>query len=993
MVASLQFPPALVRGRAGSLILTCLLTLGCLPATRAQLPGTVDPAFAPTVRSAGSIVSIVTQPDGKQIIGGNFSYVGPLTAPSLARLNADGSFDPSFTPPAGLGPLDYVALGADGKVFVLSEVIVGYSIGYEISRLNADGSLDSAFTPITFAGDFISDELYPFILAPQADGRLLVAGDFSTDPTSTAATYDVRRYNTDGSRDTAFQLPSTISAFIIDSVLALSNGQVLVSGSFSTRSSNSTPPYGLIRLNPDGSLDSSYPADPTQFGPGFDLTLQPDGKLLYLKDSGSYGLVGGVPQRLNPDGTVDTSFAPQFGTGAAFSSLALQPDGKVVVGGYTAIIPSPAGGTPTLQSGVVRVNADGTADTTFNPVTPLADNLVTALALQADGQIIVGGTFQTLANALSPGLGRLHPDGSTDATFSSTVTKVGDAFAVTVQANGQPLIADSGEIIDGALASSLISFNANGSLNTIFAGDLASGQAYSVGAAMVPTNPVLAVQPDGKVLLTGTYQPFASTYDTDVKRFNVDGSLDTGFQPFLNETYAVFKAVAPLADGRLYFAGELADGYNEGNYPINRLNADGSLDNTFMPATDPGASVYQGSTIYSLAVQPDGKVLAAGGFLNPYGGPAQASVLRFNPNGSLDLSFNAGVFTNPAPASSGSAAVLALQPDGKVIVSGSFTEIGSVPANNLARLNPDGSVDPAFNAGSGPVGSVNSIALQPNGEILLGGGFTSVNGVSLNGVARLKADGTVDPLFFPGTGAGGKGVVNSLALAPDGSLLVGGTFTTFDGQVRDGVARLAGGDVVAPSITAASTAAAQVGQAFSYQIAASNNPTSYGATGLPAGLSVAPATGVISGTPTAAGTFSVTLSATNVAGTGTAMISLVVAPVLPVATLVATTPTVTVGSSQAGVFTLSLSSPPGSDVMVNLSIKGTAVNGTDYVLLKMTKKIKAGHTTKPIKILPQGDLGGASKKTVKLTLEPGSGYTVGTTGKVKVSILASPADF
>ena len=73
-------------------------------------------------------------------------------------------------------------------------------------------------------------------------------------------------------------------------------------------------------------------------------------------------------------------------------------------------------------------------------------------------------------------------------------------------------------------------------------------------------------------------------------------------------------------------------------------------------------------------------------------------------------------------------------------------------------------------------------------------------------------------------------------------------------------------------------------------------------------------------------------------------------------------------------------------MVVNFTIKGTAINGTDYVLLKATKKIKAGKTSKPIKIVPQGNLSGASKKTVVLTLQPGTGYQVGTTGKVKVKI-------
>ena len=121
-------------------------------------------------------------------------------------------------------------------------------------------------------------------------------------------------------------------------------------------------------------------------------------------------------------------------------------------------------------------------------------------------------------------------------------------------------------------------------------------------------------------------------------------------------------------------------------------------------------------------------------------------------------------------------------------------------------------------------------------------------------------------------------------------------------------------------------------------------------------------------------------------------VPLVYAPppvVIPTVTLAAAVPQTTLGNGLPGEFTLSLSAVQPTDLVVNFTIKGTAVNGTDYALLKASKKIKAGTLSKTIKIVPEGDLGGTSKKTVKLELAPGTGYTVGTTGKVKVSILAS----
>ena len=108
----------------------------------------------------------------------------------------------------------------------------------------------------------------------------------------------------------------------------------------------------------------------------------------------------------------------------------------------------------------------------------------------------------------------------------------------------------------------------------------------------------------------------------------------------------------------------------------------------------------------------------------------------------------------------------------------------------------------------------------------------------------------------------------------------------------------------------------------------------------------------------------------------------------PVVMLAATTPKVTVGSGGAGVFTLTLSAPATDDIVVKYTLKGSALNGTDYILLGGSKKIKAGLTTKTIKVIPQGDLDGAPSKLVKLTLSQGTGYTVGTTTFEKVKIVS-----
>jgi uncharacterized delta-60 repeat protein len=142
-----------------------------------------------------------------------------------------------------------------------------------------------------------------------------------------------------------------------------------------------------------------------------------------------------------------------------------------------------------------------------------------------------------------------------------------------------------------------------------------------------------------------------------------------------------------------------------------------------------------------------------------------------------------------------------VQPGGKILVGGFFTTFKGANRNGLARLNADGTLDSSFDPGIGGIGAhVDSIVLQPDGRILLGGYLGAFNGAVRNGITRLNADGSLDGSFNPGTGA--DHVVSSLALQPDGNVLLGGHFTTVNGAVRPYIARLQGDSPTPPlSIT------------------------------------------------------------------------------------------------------------------------------------------------------------------------------------------------
>lgn len=148
----------------------------------------------------------------------------------------------------------------------------------------------------------------------------------------------------------------------------------------------------------------------------------------------------------------------------------------------------------------------------------------------------------------------------------------------------------------------------------------------------------------------------------------------------------------------------------------------------------------------------------------------------------------------------GSVLALVVQKDGQVIIGGAFTAVNGVPRQNLARLNADGTLDAGFipQAVEGPNGPVAALLLMPDGSVIAGGDFTSAGNLVRGDLVKYKPDGTADAEF--GAMEGGvatNGSVSALALQPDGSIVVGGSFTTFYGQPRRGIARLNGDGTVA----------------------------------------------------------------------------------------------------------------------------------------------------------------------------------------------------
>lgn len=331
----------------------------------------------------------------------------------------------------------------------------------------------------------------------------------------------------------------------------------------------------------------------------------------------------------------------------------------------------------------------------------------------------------------------------------------GEVIGMAMQPDGKVLVAGTFAHIGGQARSGLARLNADGSLDASFAAKVSD----NVNS--------MAVQPDGKIVIGGTFTQAGGKTRNYIARFNADGGLDASFNP---NAFNTVKTVALQQDGKVLIGGTFTHiggvGGQERSH-IARVNADGSLDTGFNPKPSDWVNV--------IAIQSDGKALVGGDF-DQIDGQTRNHLGRLNTDGSLDTSFN--------PDADDSVDNVVVQPDGKVLVAGRFARIGGQARSHLARLNSDGSLDAGFDPNAND--TVATLAVQPDGKVLIGGNFTQVDGMASGHLARLNTDGSLDTSFNPDF----DDAVLGLSLQPDGEVLAGGSFVHVDGQARNRIARL-----------------------------------------------------------------------------------------------------------------------------------------------------------------------------------------------------------
>jgi uncharacterized delta-60 repeat protein len=352
-----------------------------------------------------------------------------------------------------------------------------------------------------------------------------------------------------------------------------------------------------------------------------------------------------------------------------------------------------------------------------------------------------------------------------------------------MQPDGKMLMAGTLTRVHGVTQNLIARLNADGSADKGFLNGL-----DGVSGGMVRS---VAVQADGKILIGGNFTSVNGAHCHLVARLNADGSTDLAFNSGLHGADDWVDTVAAQPDGKVVVGGYFTAVNRAGPSMIARLDTDGSLDADFVNGVrvtgdPPNGWDYQ---VGSVVVQADGKILIGGGFKS-VNGVSRLGLARLNADGSLDTGFLNGL-EGPSP-SPYALVYVAVQADRKILIWGAFQTVNGVSRPGLARLNPDGSLDTGFFKGlSGVPGWVSCMAMQPDGKMLIGGGFGTVNGVSRPGLARLNPDGSLDTGFFEGFSGPDSGV-SFVAVQPGGKVVIIGDFASVNGAPAWAIARLHG---------------------------------------------------------------------------------------------------------------------------------------------------------------------------------------------------------
>ncbi|WP_129672020.1 hypothetical protein [Candidatus Chloroploca sp. Khr17] len=724
----------------------------------------LDPTFAPRFEVEGTVEAVVVQPDQKIILAGSFQTVNGELRDGIARLNPDGTLDQSFhlTAPLILGTPMFrtLILLADGKLIVggsFSMMGNDDQFRHHVARLEADGRLDE-----TFIAD-VNGSLYT--LLEQLDGKLVVGGEFTQ--VAGEDRQNVARLNANGSLDPSFGIGEGADGAVY-ALAQQADGKILLGGMF--RNFNGATASRIARLESDGSRDATFVVNAND--DVYAIAVQPDGKIVF---GGAFNAVNDVTRfalaRVQPDGTLDDLNPGMFYEVKSILALA---DNSLVLGGwFSSII---FGGRPLYHDArMALIDHEGVLG---NVVTFDGEPTeVKTLAARPDGQIIAGGNFRNLVKVedvpviYRHSLAMLTPGLEMIGNFEVIVANPGQVQQIVPLANGEVLVVGAFSLVNGMPQIAAARLSREGDFDAAFV------PPFRRNSNQLSSAVALA---DGSYLLGGNFTDNYTDQDL-VGQTLVLVDQRGALLPF--PIYGIrFPTLVLDANGRI-----LVGGWGG----LFRLLADGTLDDTFATDSAPGSGTEPDGMpgrINALLELSNGQLLVAGKF-SSFAGEARSTVVRLNANGTLDTTFVPPAFETLNPSfSPPEAYALALQGEQVLVGSNAFVQSGEENLRSLVRLGADGAIDTTFGNPFGNAGgAVRALHTLSDGSIMVGGTLQIAAPTQIyNHLFQLQPNGQRNPDFgvgvtsFFGFGTG----IYDLALTSENRLLVGGVFAEIENLPR-----------------------------------------------------------------------------------------------------------------------------------------------------------------------------------------------------------------
>jgi uncharacterized delta-60 repeat protein len=723
--------------------------------------GQPDPTFGTdglenlTVGTFDNGYAVAVQADGKILVAGASSATSSTTLGSprftVVRLNTDGSTDTTF----GTNGIVFVNLGAStgearsiivtpsGQIVVGGEAFLngGTVAEFVVARLNSDGTPDPTFgggTGTAFVS-FTGGSADGYAVALDSSGRIVIDGSVK----SSSNLYDigVARLNTDGSLDSTFGSGGETvypegSRYDTEGALAIGPA-----GTIDLVADTYTNPV-VVRLTAAGQGDSTFGSGgsvsvvaPTSGLAG--IGALSDGSIVVAGTSGKNPMTAS----LSSSGSVNYQYlgtsAPGTFSTEITNAAAVDAGGAVTIAGYLYST------TDVPKYYVARLPAGGGADTTFGTagqtVTPAIGQVmepVRSSLLQPDGKLIIGGSASTTYSTQSFALERYNADGSVDTTFGTAgqvlanfTIGVDQLYGLALQTDGKILAVGTASYPSGSTSTgsyiAAARFNADGSLDTTFGtGGMVVAPQIGYGSTSSNYGRSVLVQPDGKILLGG-----GDSNHFDVVRLTATGSIDYSFgsSGVFTETSHIssFVSMALLPNGDV-LAGGVSTTSPVG-FQLTRVLPTGNFDSTFGTQ---GVVVLNmaSASVGAMAVQPDGHIVLAGSGYNTADRQSEPVVVRLDPDGSADTTFNStgieyvtGTGLPPATSTLTSVQILS---NGDILVGNGGGKV------YLTELLPGGGLDTSFGIGGAVADPATSLTIgpvylgvnvRPNGDIVVAG--------------------------------------------------------------------------------------------------------------------------------------------------------------------------------------------------------------------------------------------------------------------------------